>query len=276
MKKLKLFQRDLSLGTCRNVVLFVLPVILAIVQCVDCHDLILHLNEENQMRTGGTILDYYIQCTKGMSVFIFDSKSYFIIPLYWFVFQIGISYCIGNYAYDDFMHNGRNLLLAIKNRKSWWDSKCLWCISTVLVYYTVYILAIVMFALIFGADLKLDCTSDFVSSVFGYGMTYMKNTEVILISLVLPCVTTISLCMLQILIGFFTTPVVALASICGVYVLSAYYTKWFMLGNYTMWLRSTYLTEDGVHHISGLILAVTLFVCVWNVGSVYFERKDIF
>lgn len=276
MKKMKLFQRDLSLGTCRNVVLFVLPVILAVVQCIDCHDLIRNLNEANQMRTGGTVLDYYIQCTKGMSIFVFDSKSYFIIPLYWFVFQIGISYCIGNYTYDDFTQNGRTLFLAVKDRKNWWDSKCLWCISTVLIYYMVYILTIVVSAVIFGAELKLDYTSDFVSSVFSYGMTYMKNTEVILISFVLPYLTTVSLCMLQILVGFFTTPAVGLASMCGVYVLSAYYTNWFMLGNYTMWLRSTYLTEDGVHYITGLVLGVMLFVCVWNIGSVYFERKDVF
>lgn len=176
---------------------------LASVQCFDCHELIRNLNEANQMQTGGTVLDYYIQCTKGMSVFIFDPTNSFTIPIYWFVFQLGISYCIGNYAYDDFSNNGRNLFLAIKDRKNWWDRKCLWCVTAVLVYYVVYCLTIIVLALNFGGELKLEYSPDFVSSVFAYVMTYMKNSEVILISFALPCVVTIGLCFFQMLLSFF-------------------------------------------------------------------------
>lgn len=275
MKVLKLFRRDLSIGIYRKSMLFFIPMLVAIVQCYECHNVISYLNEENVLQTGGTILDYYMFCMKGMFVFHFDPREHFIIPIYWFMFQIFISYFIGYYSYDDFIQNGRNLFLAVKNRKSWWNSKCLWCISAVFLNYMVFGMITILLAAFWGAEFKLNYSVDFVSRVFGDNVLYMSSNEVILVSVILPYVVTIALCLFQILVGFFTTPVVSFACICGVYVLSAYYTNRFLLGNYTMWLRSTYLTEEGVNPISGLILSVTLLICVWYIGSMYFEEKDI-
>lgn len=275
LKVLKLFRRDISIGIYRNVLIFFIPMIVSIVQCCECHNLISYLNEENLLKAGGTILDYYMYCMQGMAVFHFDPRQYFTIPIYWFMFQICISYCIGYYSYQDFMQNGRNLFLAVKDRKSWWDSKCLWCMSVVLFYYIVFGISTILSAAYWGAEWKLSYTVDFVTRVFDANVAYMSNAEIVLISVILPCVVTIGLCLFQILFGFFTTPVVSFACMCGVYVLSAYYTDWFLLGNYTMWLRSTYLTAEGVNPFSGLILGVNLSVCVWYTGRMYFGDKDI-
>lgn len=263
------------IGTCRNCLLFLIPAVVAIAQCCECHDLILYMNEEELLKTGGTILDYYLYCVQGMYIFHFDPREYFTIPIYWFTLQIFISYFIGYYSHDDFIQNGRNLFLTIKNRKNWWDGKCLWCISTVLLNYIIFTTVIILSAVLCGAELKLNYTVDFVSRVFDANVVYISCGEIVLVSFVLPCIITISMCLLQILIGFFTTPVVSFASMCGVYVLSAYYTEWFMLGNYTMWLRSTYLTPEGVNPLSGLILGMTLSICAWYIGRMYFEEKNI-
>ncbi len=263
------------MGIYRNGILLIIPIIVAIAQCRECHSLISMMNNEDMLSTGGTILDYYMYCSRGMSVFHFDPKEYFIIPIYWFTLQICISYFIGYYSHNDFTQNGRNLFLAIKDRKSWWDSKCLWCISSVVLNYAVFALTAVISAAFCGAEWKLDITADFMTKVFDANMEYMSGGEAVFVSFLLPCLITIGLCLLQILFGFLTTPVVGFACMCGVYVLSAYYTKWFMLGNYAMWLRSTYLSDEGVNPVSGLILGVMLSVCVWYGGRMYFADKDI-
>lgn len=275
LKVLKLFRRDISMGIYRNCMLFLIPIIVSIAQCYECHNLISYLNTEELLKTGGTILDYYMYCMQGMFVFHFDPREYFTIPIYWFVFQICISYFIGYYSYQDFIQNGRNIFLAVKDRRSWWNSKCLWCISAVVLNYIIFGVFTILSAAFLGAEWRLSYTVDFVSRVFDANMVHMSSGEVVLVSFILPCIVTIGLCLFQILIGFLTTPVFAFACICGVYVLSAYYTEWFLIGNYTMWLRSTYLTVEGVNPISGLILGVTLSVCVWCIGRIYFENKDI-
>ncbi len=163
----------------------------------------------------------------------------------------------------------------VRDRRSWWNSKCLWCISAVLLNYVIFALTAILSALFYCADFKIICTTDFMTKIFGENMAYMTSSVAIWISFFLPCIVTMGVCLLQILIGFLTTPVVSFACICGLYVLSAYYTSWFLIGNFTMWLRSTYLTEEGVHPFSGLILGMILSICVWYIGKKYFENKDI-
>ncbi len=272
---LKLFKRDLDLGIYRNALLLLIPVVVAIAQCRECFKMISLMNSEELISTSGTILDYYMYCSRGMAVFHFDPRSYFVIPIYWFTLQIFISYFIGYYSHHDFTQNGRNLILAVKNRKSWWDSKCLWCVSAVLLNYITFAVFTVLSAAVCGAEWRLSNTTEFVTLVFGGNMAYMTSGRAILTSFILPCIITIGLCLLQILVGFLATPVVSFACMCGVYVLSAYYTEWFMLGNYTMWMRSTYLTHEGVNPASGLILGLVLSVCVWYIGRMYFAEKDI-
>ncbi|MDO5126274.1 MAG: hypothetical protein Q4D54_00830 [Eubacteriales bacterium] len=97
-----------------------------------------------------------------------------------------------------------------------------------------------------------------------------------LIKLIVPCIITIALSLVQILAGFLLTPVVSFACVCGLYVVSAYYTTWPLVGNYTMWVRTKWITPDGVHPISGFILAIVLIICAWNAGEYYLSKKDLF
>ncbi len=275
MKGLKLFKRDFSMGICHNAVIFLIPIIVAVAQCNECYNLISYLNEEEMMQSSGTILDYYLHCTQGMFVFHFDPKEYFTIPIYWFIFQMCISYFVGYYAHEDFSQNGRAIFLAVKDRKSWWNSKCVWCVTAVICNYILYITVIILTAIFFGAEGKLNYTTDFVVRVFDANILHMSNESMVVVLLIVPFLVTLGLCMLQILLGFFVTPVVSFACICGGYVLSAYYTEWFLLGNYTMWLRSSYVTVEGVSPLSGGVLATMLVTCVWYIGRLYFETKDI-
>lgn len=173
------------------------------------------------------------------------------------------------------MQNGRNLFVKLKDRDSWWKSKCLWCICNVLLYYVIYILTTCVTAFFFGAKWKV-AVSDFVTDFFGNQIGNMQIQKLLFVSLIVPCIITIALSLVQILAGFLITPVVSFACVCGLYVVSAYYTEWPLVGNYTMWIRTKWITPDGVHPISGFILAFVLIICAWNAGEYYFSKKDLF
>lgn len=276
MKVLKLLRRDISMGIFHNWPLFFIPVIAAILQSYECHNIIAYMNETEALTEAGTILDYYLYNRRGMFVFHFNPTESFIIPVYWFIFQIGISYFIGYYSHQDFVQNGRNLFLAVKDRTSWWHSKCVWCIGAVLCNYMSFIFATVLSAVFWGAEWKFSYTNDFVSGILSSGLGNLPVGKLIFISFLVPCIITIGLCFFQILVGFLLTPVVSFAGMCGLYVLSAYYTEWFLPGSYTMWFRSTYATSEGVRPVSGIILGVVLIFGVWYMGKIYFESGDVF
>lgn len=224
----------------------------------------------------GTVMDYYLFCMRGMPVFHFDPVESFSIPIYWFVFQITAAYFTAYYAHNDFMENGRNLFIASGNRTSWWRGKYLWCMISVIVYFLVTVLAVAVSAMCFGAELSYRFTEEFMTAVFLPEMVKLTGIEAILISFLLPLVITMALCMVQLLLSFLLTPVVSFAVSCAVYVLSAYYTSWFFMGNYTMWLRSSYVTAEGISSAAGLVMGVTVILLTCAAGRLYFEKKDIF
>ncbi|MDE6626566.1 MAG: hypothetical protein K2K56_09385 [Lachnospiraceae bacterium] len=275
MKTIKLLKRDIRLGIVNRWYILILPVIFALAQVWQCNNLIDYLKNAEVLYSDVTVMDYYLYSMQGMMIFNFDAREYFNIPIYWFLFQIGISYFVAYYAHEDFVKNGRALFIASKNRMAWWRSKCLWCIGSVLLYFLITIFTITLAAMYFGAKLSLDFTYDFVAGVFSPNMAYLSSKDAVFIAGLLPLGMTLSVCLLQLLVGFLLSPVVSFALVCAEYVLSAYYTSCYFVGNYTMWLRSSYVFEDGLAPLGGVFILLFVIALAYLLGEVYFQKKDV-
>jgi len=275
MRFLRLVRRDVSLGIIRRLGVMIIPLIVAAVQVKNVHRLIESLLEYEQMHTHGTIADYYLYAVSGMQVFHFDPREYFTIPIFWFVFQIGISYFIAYYAKDDFVQGGRNLFIASKSRSLWWFSKALWVALSVAVYYAAMILFTGISAVFYGAEVSFRFTQDFVCQTLSYNAAYLTDRDMFLIALVIPLLMTIAVCLFQLLLSLILSPVISFAIVSAGYVLSAYYTAWFFVGNYTMWLRSSYVTEEGLSPYGGLVLAAGIIMLTVTAGKMYIDDVDV-
>ena len=100
MKTLRLLGRDTTNGILRRSFLFIIPLLFAVSQTRELHSYLNDLVDRNALFTNGTLADYILFATKGMSVYYFDPKEYFQIPIYWFAFQIGLAYLLAYYASD--------------------------------------------------------------------------------------------------------------------------------------------------------------------------------
>ena len=103
----------------------------------------------------------------------------------------------------------------------------------------------------------------------------MGTWDVLCVTILLPVLVSVAVSQVQILAGFLITPVVSFAGVCAMYVLSAYYTVWYLPGNYTMWQRASYIEADGVNPASGLVLSAGMILISLIGGLMYFDRKDI-
>ena len=275
MKTIKLLKRDITLGIIKRWYILMIPIIFAVAQSWQCSELIKDLLSTDTISSQCTVMDYILYSMQGMNVFRFDPHQSFAIPIYWFAFQIGVSYYIAYYAYNDFVDNGRNIYMALKNRTAWWISKVLWCLISVFTYYIVTFVTISVISVSLGAKLTTNVSLDLQTFLFGPDMLCVYMKDIWLILIILPIFTTIALCLVQLLLGFVISPVISFAVMCAEYVLSAYYTSWFFIANYTMWMRSSYVNEEGINPISGMILAIMLIiVSVWS-GIIYFNDKDV-
>lgn len=276
MKTWKLVKRDWKLGIAKRWFALLFSPIVIFAMTYGCSNLIKNLIHYDYMFSNGTILDYFLYDMQGMCVYHFNPKEAFMIPMYWFVFQIGISYFIAYYSQKDLVDNGRALYVASKDRRAWWNSKCIWCVCSVLIYFIVTALSIAGTAMAFGAECSLQMTPEFAFVELHSNLEYVSFGEVIFIAVIVPFIVTAALCLLQLLFSFLLSPVVSFALMCAQYILAAYYTAWYLPGNFTMWMRSSYIDEEGLHPLSGCVIAVAIMAAVYVSGRQYFAKKDIF
>ena len=255
MITLKLLKRDIKLGIVERLILY-LVVLFTFFMVKDCSRAIADIQVRFSMQSSCTIMDYYVYCMSGMGFYQFDPTEGFLIPYLWFITQLGISYII---AY----------------RSAWWFSKVIWCIMSVLIYFVATFIACSMFAMFYGAKPSLGVTDEFLKIVYGYNINYLPYKDLMLIVFVVPIAVTAAICLVQMLMSFIISPVTSFALTCAVYILSAYYTAWFLPGSYTMWVRSSYFDVRGLNPLSGLLIAAFMVIAVCFVGNSYFEKKDI-
>ena len=272
---LKYIRRDIRFGIVNRSFLFVIAMVFSFVMVLECSETMRVVKEMKYMWSNGTVMDYFIYSLKGASYYCFDPKDKFKIPLFWFIFQTGLSYFIAYYAVEDYANNGKLIILAGRSRTLWWISKMIWCVLSVLSYFFVAFISCILFALLRGADMSLNVTDSFFIAHFGYNMTFISHTDLIIIAVVIPIMISIGISLIQVLLSFIISPVTSFAVMCGLYIVSTYYTVWFLPGNFTMWLRSSYYVERGLNPLSGLIIAVFCMFATCVMGKNYFENKDI-
>ena len=114
-----------------------------------------------------------------------------------------------------------------------------------------------------------------MESVFTDNTRYLGSGNVIFISILLPMLITVGMCLLQQILAFIANPIASFAFMSAVYIISAYYNVWWLPGNYTMWLRSLMVAEEGIRPMIGAVLGCAMILMSWVGGSVYFESKDV-
>ena len=111
-----------------NIYIFLIVIIYSFVMVRQCAASIEAIKAGSLMWSDGTLADYILFALRGMPYYRFDPTRSFQLPVMWFIFQIGISYFIAYYPEKDYSENGVNVLIAGRNRSSWWLAKVLWCV----------------------------------------------------------------------------------------------------------------------------------------------------
>ena len=75
--------------------------------------------------------------------------------------------------------------------------------------------------------------------------------------------------------AFLTSAIISYISIITVAIFSAYYTVWFLPGNFLMTYRYTQVCENGVFLAKSVMVDVVIIVVSVIVGYVYFRKYDV-
>ena len=275
MRTAKMFWRDMCLGTFRHGARFLIIPLVVVLMTAGFAEYAANLYDAGTIAGSGTAADYYLCVMQGMYIYKFSPDSTFVIPISWFMLHIGLAYLTAYYPCKDYNEYGAIVIPAGGSRIRWWIAKMFWCLMTVFLYYIGIAITCAISACVHGAKLSADFSVDLLEHLYGDSMNYVSQSDMILISVLLPFAISVLMTEVQMLFSFLFTPVISFAATCGVYILSAYYTCWWLPGSYTMWQRSSYINYEGVKPMSGFVIAVFGLLCVIVCGTLYFQDKDV-
>lgn len=225
-----------------------------------------------------SFIDCIVYVFRGMREYIPAKNNPFEIPTNYLIIVIVLALFIGNYPLKDLHGFGKNVLVRSRRKSDWWFSKCIWNISTVLVFFLSIYAGVAVRCVVSSSMFSSigNVNADVISVVLGCNKESIYNANVIgVMVLVLPVLTGIALSLFQMTMAFLTSAIISYISIITVAIFSAYYTVWFLPGNFLMTYRYTQVCENGVFLAKSVMVDVVIIVVSVIVGYVYFRKYDV-
>ena len=181
------------------------------------------------------------------------------------------------YPLRDLEGIGQQILVRSGRREYWWLAKCGWEIVSSFGYLLMLALGVLSYCLVFRIPIKAEISQRLVEVMIGWGLDRsLPQAEVWLWLLVIPLLLLIFLNLLQLLVGLVFGPIWGFAVNGALLLLSAYWMKSFLPGNYAMFRRSIWVLIDrGMVMGNGVALLIGGSLCVIVVGGIVFHRRDI-
>lgn len=279
MKLIKLLRFDLTNGLLKKPQLYLYPVLVAFIACIDMLNRVSYMNEFGH--TNGFIQagfqDYLMYIYGGMDKYIPEPGNPFIFPVRWMVVFLSISFFTLNYPYKDMQHIGQQILIRSENRSTWWLSKCIWCASSTLVYHILLFTSTVVFVILVEGRFSGAIDKDLLYVVFQVDLKSIQQTETPwpLTMLFLPVLVSLCLNLFQMTLSLYIKPIFSFFSIALILVSSAYFTSSYFVGNYAMPIRYDPVINGGVSILAGYFVISVIGVLSVICGVISFNNYDI-
>lgn len=220
-----------------------------------------------------SFIDYIIYIFKGMEIYVPSPTSTFKIPVIYLMFNIYIAFLVGNYPLNDLTGTAQNILLRTKNRLSWWLSKCIWNMGSVIVFYIVIFFTCFIFTL-FTGTLSLTPTNE-LHSYFGVNFSNVDEMRLVFTVAVLPLLTSIAVSLAQMALAFMMKPVNSYIIVVSFFVASAYFFSFLLIGNYPMLMRNSLVIDNGIDTYRAVFVCIGVALVSAAAGYARFRKMDI-
>jgi len=222
-----------------------------------------------------TTMDYLLYLFRGMRVYIPSPDNPFQIPYMWLALNLYIAFTTASYPTNDLAGFGKHILIRSKTRTGWYLNKCAWATANVAVCYMMIFLAPLFFSILSGnvsSAASGESMAMYLEADFG-----AADPAALLLSVIfLPLLTMLALSLLQVFLEFVLSPIFGFTIIACVWLASAYLYTPFLIGNFTMFLRSEFaMGEEGLGFTAGVIINLCIIIAAVVIGCRYFKTYDI-
>ena len=279
MRYIKLLWFDIRNGMIYNPVLFVIPVIIALIACFDLANRITALNEFGYFAAPvkGSVADYMMYIYGGMDRYVPEPNNSFVFPVRWAVVFLMPSFLTLNYPYKDMQGIGQQILVRTKGRTTWWLCKCVWNILSVLVYHLILLGIAILFGFVCGSDVFGEINKELQYVVFQMARNSILPDDASwpFVIIFLPVLVSLCINILQMTLSLFIKPIFSFFAAAFLMISSAYFVSPYLIGNYAMSIRYNMVMKDGVSITGALVVSLALSTIAVGAGAVRFHQYDI-
>lgn len=218
-------------------------------------------------------IGYLTYLFQGMPEYIRSETSIFQLPVCWLLYYVYLFFLIGFYPISDLYSCGMKSLLSSGSRKKWLLSKYLWVAFNVIAYFIILLITLYCCSVSRG---HIDTGNEAMLVVFGVDMGTLTMTDIIVVWILLPILTAITIAFIQFTICICVNSVAGYITSIVILAISVYWMKTLLPGNYLMIIRSNVLRTDGMDIKYGIILDSVLMVFAIIIGNCCFTKKDIY
>ena len=278
MRRCRLISYDLRQGMMQCGWKLIGIVCLTFVSCLD-----LYLQKEGYagrnggMPLRGTWMDYLFFLLGGRRRFDPSVDQVFVIPVRWLLYHLYLLYAVLYYPCRDLQYSAGELLM-IKggSRSGWWLTKCIWNMAYMAAAYVLTFATVICFCTVTGERAGIMVTPELVHALFDTGSTYaVFASETAVYVCLLPCLISMALGLLLMLLSFLVKPVIAFLIVAVILISSTYLPTCFLVGNFAMPYRSTAVLPDGFLLWQGLAAGILIIVVCVAAGMRFFQTYDL-
>lgn len=228
-----------------------------------------------------SFLNYILFPFLGLTEFVsdFTGSNHFEFPILWLVIVGLPGYITLDYLSEDMNNIGCQIIYRTKSRKLWWLSKVLWNVVSSIVYYLLVIIVLIILCLLFSIPLKVEYPLKIIEISYPFLELSLLESNVLDIGMFFlsPLLLIITMNLLQMTFSLIIKPVIAFSFTMTVYIISAFLTSPYLIGNYAMLLRCSFLGVSAIDVFTGLVidLVISLILIVYGLYKIaHFDFID--
>lgn len=233
------------------------------------------LDKANYLKNLNVSSVYYLFMVtfQGIPPYVPEDKLPFLFPAEWLIVVLPVLCYTLQYPVNDLSGFGKQIFLRIANRKIWWYSKCIWLISSVAICGILYAILLLIIGFCFGFNFSTDyvITEEVLNMIPLYSQ---NNIEIQMICQIF--FTFLALCFLQMFFSLIMGTTYSFISLMVLLLLSVYFMKGYLPGNYLMLMRSSYYIEHGIKFIPCLTVDfLVIILSIWD-GKYLIKKYNVF
>lgn len=223
-----------------------------------------------------TLGDCLINLVAGIDRYAFDGGYPFSLPVSWLLVFLLVAYITLNYPYRDLMGSGKLLLIEAGSRWTWWLSKCVWVVLSVLVFFAVCAAAVLVWVAANGGNFTLEVSAAAPRALgFAVDPLELHTWHVDGLFFVSVLLVTIAVCLVQMLLSLVVKPVFSFICTIALLFFSSYFETEFLPGSFLMAARSSCFQDGGMQAQVGVAIGLGVIVFTVIVGGLIFKNMDI-